>query len=417
MQDYTAYRDGEDVVIEALHVGGIYTMDASVPSGSSATNTAGSDESIIDLKIRMRVNLVDINGNVKQSPWQLYDVEREEDGDDVYSLVKADLTSVLDALMRDEFNSDTIDVSQDVYNNRAFVEAVEHYVNEAVSDPWLRQGYRTELLPVLKGASLIHDMSETVASNFVSTKRFITNRPTTIYIYPDQRDFLWYYHENEYTGASEVRITIYYTNNEEYTYVLDEYTASTHVLRCVPVSFIGLGLDALNPDWEAYAYEVYVTKNTGALLINSQMFRLLDYDDTRSELQYLNAYGLMECMPLEGDHSYEVSHTSKKATVKRADIPDRNTLTEIVYESSSQAELTVQSIPMTARQWEGYKDVIHSSSVRYRRIGNYTRLAANVVPGSIEFVPVSRGADIGNIKMKLAFNRETGGSVWSRNIS
>ena len=419
--DFEIDRSASSVIMKAKNYGADYELDISFTgfAGTKVYSQHGVDAVVrTDLRLRMRVHVIDIEGNSNASPWAMYDVIPYQPNETtLVGIVEVDLTKIVDGLLESRFPEAGLTTPGEWDHNRAFVEVAEHY-DDGSTDPWSRQPVRTSLRIVAKGEMASRDRATSFYSRFFVGKRFLTNRVSGVKVWKDIEDWLFYYHDQSTSADRNVKAKVYYTNESNEETDLHTYTDINMKCRMIPCGFEQAGLDALSPTLTPYKYEIWVQTSGGTILVNKQVFWLLDEDDTSAGIHYINAYGFADTLPIEGDHAFAIKANRELADVALPKEVNRETLKEMSYDRSITPELVVQSVPLTSDELAGYMDVALSKHVLYELAGTYQRIAAQVEVDSIRVVPESRtGNQLSRIQMKLKFNQETGNSNWSRFIA
>ncbi|MFM9983851.1 MAG: hypothetical protein ACKVOK_01375, partial [Flavobacteriales bacterium] len=393
LTDFEIDRSSSTVIMKAKNYGAAYELDISFTgfAGTKTYSQHGVDAVVrTDMRLRMRVHVIDMEGNSNASPWAMYDVVPWQPNETtLVGLVDVDLTKILDGMLESVFPEAGLSTPAEWSHTRAFVEIAEHY-DDGSTDPWSYQPVRTSLKVVAKGEMASRDRATFYYSRMFVGKRFITNRASGIKVWRDLEDWLFYYHDQGDTSDRNVKAKVYYTDGTTQETTLETYTDLHLKCRIIPCGFEQASLETLAPSLIPYKYEIWVQTSGGTTLVNKFVFWLLDEDDTSACIHYINAFGLAETLPIEGDHSFNIKGARELADVALPKEVNRETLKEMSYDRSMTPELVVQSIPLTSDEIAGYMDVALSKSVMYEIASSYLRVAAQIEVESIRIVPESR---------------------------
>lgn len=374
--NYTAYRVGDELRIEALDFGASYTLGTFNLSGFAPTvnSTAGVDLELAGAKIRGRVRLAKTytNGTPIYSSWFYLDPDNEGRAEfDCAELVRLLWESL------DTPNQDLATLKRNTLTIRRFsLELAEHIG----SDPFTQPLTVTPPFVAVLGGFSTYDQDLDFATQAAGA--WLTNRKSGVLHQPATVDFLHFLTAPDLVaGPATGKARVFYTDGTTADQDIWSFAnLEPSNLYTTPFGFQSLNLDTLNPSKEAYRFEVWV-EHASAEIVPHFSAQLNPKHFAGFQIQYRNSYGLVETLQTEGARSV-TSNTRRKVMQVLPESEGPEARRSTAFEISSEPRIQVNTGPVHLDQAPALEEIPLSRHVWFVT-NTGQRFACEVRPGQI----------------------------------
>lgn len=267
---------------------------------------------------------------------------------------------------------------------------------------------------VVKGGRRFGDSDSAIPVDYPN--KFLTLREN---VYTDQRIYDWLYFVQPSLEPGEkmwVRTsTLYDDGNWVDRNTLQITSLNEGKITRIPCGFNQLMLHTFSGNPVAYRVDVIRTNSSNVYLeniITSIEFKLYSESDYVCGLQYLNSFGFIEAILLNGYAEFKAKY-SRDLEVSRLPLEaSRNDHREIGYNISNQYEIDVTTGPISRRSWLAANDIFLSRNLWFVWMqGKNLRSPVQLVNGDAQIPAFSPdGSGVAQLPLTLRFSSEKANS-------
>lgn len=425
---YDVYRTGSSLVLRGLDYGDEYDVDTLTATGFTiniSLTQNGVDLTLEDpYKVRVRIHMNENFNSLQfthRSAWFYF--TPNEDGDLTLDLSKQ-ITELIDEVDLPIHSLAVMSQSTKTVR-KFFIEAAEHYG----SAPWDESSTISDKFTAIKGGYSTYDQQESFYSDFVTGKKFLTNRGDNIRVSAYTKDFLHlvFNHVRQSSEDVLVKVTVYYKDGTDHTATL--FTDSSMEIGDVwtfPVGFAQNSMGSFQPSKEAYKYKIWLEgaivplEAIGPIIFWIEEASTIPAGATYNEhhlacaIQYFNSFGYLETVQCEGAKRLSTEASRESMLIDLPDEPGPEDLESHSYAISMQDVLEVSSGPLTKQNAFAIREALLSEVVYFAPntyINGTERFAANIEPESVIMLEHGRDNQQSySLKFTLRFNAQIANS-------